>query len=163
MRGHDKDLAWLVSQVDSDHIDPTWINHTDHHAYIKGLRDSRNFLFLPGTDVGSEILGAEAEMIRRGLTPSPFFRFPGLMDNQALFTKVLSTGLLPVGSDAWLAKNQKPSTGSIVLIHGNGNEPLGVADFLHLLDHHKDEIRKRAWHLEDLSDDLEEETASPRD
>ena len=35
-------------------------------------------------------------------------------------------GLIPLGSDAWLAKNEWPREGSIVLVHANGNEPLGV-------------------------------------
>jgi hypothetical protein len=32
---------------------------------------------------------------------------------------------LPIGSDAWLANKVKPKEGSIILLHGNGNEPYG--------------------------------------
>ena len=42
----------------------------------------------------------------------------------------MAYGLIPVGSDAWLAKNEVPSAGSIVLVHGNGNEPVGVEKLL---------------------------------
>jgi peptidoglycan/xylan/chitin deacetylase (PgdA/CDA1 family) len=162
IRNHADDLAWLESQVDSGRIDPTWINHTDHHRYIRGVPDHRNFLFLPGTDVLAEILGAEREMLRHGAIPSVFFRFPGLMDDSAIFGRVVATGLLPVGSDAWLAKRQAARPGSIVLIHGNGNEPVGVDDFLRLLDSERMNIRQGSWHLEDLSEDLEEEEAPPK-
>jgi hypothetical protein len=160
IRCHGNDLAWLVALADSAKIDPTWINHTDHHYYRKGLAENLNFLFLPGTNVTREILGAEAEMLRHGVVPSVFFRFPGLVDNESIFTEVLETGLLPVGADAWLAKNQKPDAGSIVLVHGNGNEPVGVDDFLRLLEKRRSDIQKGVWHLEDLSDELEEETES---
>jgi len=157
LRNHRDDMAWLLRQVDSGRIDPTWIDHTDRHRYIKGVPDRRNFLFLPGTDIDSEILGAEHEMLRHGATPSVFFRFPGLMDSESIFRKVVATGLLPVGSDAWLAKKQVAQPGSIVLIHGNGNERVGVDDFLRLLDTERREIRVGVWRLEDLSEELEEE------
>ncbi|HNY31534.1 MAG TPA: polysaccharide deacetylase [Fibrobacteria bacterium] len=150
MRNHEKDLAWLRSLADSGILEPTWINHTDNHRYHKGLADAKNFLLLPGTDVEAEILGAESEMLRHGLVPSVYFRFPGLVDSKPLFEQVAKTGLLPVGADAWLAKDQKPGPGSIVLIHGNGNEPKGVRDFLQLLRGKKPGIRQGTWRLEDL-------------
>ena len=112
IRTHLDDLGWLLREVDSGRIDPTWIDHTDHHRYVKGVPDRKNFLFLPGTDVLAEILGAETEMLRRGTIPSVFFRFPGLMDDETVFRKVLATGVLPVGSDAWLAKRQAAKPGS---------------------------------------------------
>ena len=101
-------------------------------------------------------------MLRHGAIPSVFFRFPGLMDDSTIFGQVVATGLLPVGSDAWLAKRQAARPGSIVLIHGNGNEPVGVDDFLRLLDSERMNIRQGSWHLEDLSEDLEEEEAPPK-
>src|ERR1035437_825664 len=162
IRTHVDDLGWLLREVDSGRIDPTWIDHTDHHRYVKGAPDRKNFLFLPGTDVLAEILGAEAEMLRHGVIPSAFFRFPGLMDDESIFRKVVATGVLPVGSDAWLAKRQAAKPGSIVLIHGNGNEPVGVADFLNLLRSERPEIRRGIWHLEDLSEELEEESLPAR-
>lgn len=160
IRRHPKELAWLVAQADSGRINPTWIDHTDKHRYVKGVPDRRNFLLLPGSDVVSEILGAESEMLRHGVVPSVYFRFPGLVDTKPLFRQVLSTGTLPVGSDSWLAKKQSPTPGSIVLVHGNGNEPQGVRDFLRLLERRKNDIRDGAWRLEDLSADLEAEDST---
>lgn len=160
IRRHPKELAWLVSQADSGRIAPTWIDHSDKHRYVKGVPDNRNFLLLPGSDVVSEILGAESEMLRHGVVPSVYFRFPGLVDTKSLFRQVLSTGVLPVGSDSWLAKKQHPTPGSIVLVHGNGNEPQGVRDFLRLLERRKDDIRDGDWRLEDLSDDLQAEDST---
>jgi len=34
--------------------------------------------------------------------------------------------MIPIGSDAWLAKNQWPKEGSIVLVHANGHELIGI-------------------------------------
>jgi len=34
--------------------------------------------------------------------------------------------LISLGADAWLALNQKPRDGSIMLVHPNGNEELGL-------------------------------------
>ena len=161
LRTHREDMAWLQGQVDSGRIDPTWVNHTNTHPYHKGTPDRKNFLFLPGVDLQAEVLGAETEMLRRNCVPSVFFRFPGLMDDSALCARVLGMGLLPVGADAWLAKNQRAGQGSIVLIHGNGNEPIGVHDFLRLLERERPEIRQRHWHLEDLSEELDEFPDSP--
>ena len=37
--------------------------------------------------------------------------------------------LISLGADAWLAIDQRPNAGSIVLVHANGNEPLGIKLF----------------------------------
>src|SRR5690348_17685446 len=63
------------------------------------------------------------------------------------------------------AKGQQPNAGSIVLIHGNGNEPVGVADFIKLLQSKTKQIAKKQWLLYDLSesvDDAAEDRKSTR-
>ena len=35
--------------------------------------------------------------------------------------------LIPLGANAWIAKNEPIQKGSIILIHGNKNEPQGIA------------------------------------
>ena len=89
-------------------------------------------------------------MIEHGLLPSVFFRFPGLVSDESVFERVISKGLIPTGSDAWLAKGQVPKAGSIVLIHGNGNEPAGVRAFLKLMRRERGQIKLRDWLLFDL-------------
>lgn len=61
-------------------------------------------------------------MLKNGLVPSVFFRCPGLVFGRAVSEKLLSYGLISVGSDVWLAKGQQVRNGSIVLIPGNGNK-----------------------------------------
>ena len=157
MEKHRDDLAWLRGLQARGEMAVTWINHSYNHRYAKDLPVSRNFLLEPGTDIRKEILSTEALMLENGLTPSIFFRFPGLISDLDLVKRVVSFGLAPIGSDAWLAKTAKsrePSPGSIVLVHGNGNEPVGVNRFLALLREEGRAIRSRDWLLFDLRESV---------
>jgi hypothetical protein len=89
-------------------------------------------------------------MLSKGIVPSVFFRFPGLVSSNKIIEQVLSFGLIPVGSDAWLAKGQQAKDGSIVLIHANGNEEIGVQDFIQLLKSEQSNIKSKHWILHDL-------------
>ena len=157
MLTHEDDLEWLKGLVKSGDLEITWTNHTYNHHFSLTAPLKTNFLLEPGTDLNFEILGTEVAMLQHGLIPSVFFRFPGLVSDQQVVDKVLSYGLLPVGSDAWLAKGQQPNAGSIVLIHGNGNEPVGVKDFISLLKRKQRFITDRQWLMYDLSESVEDE------
>jgi hypothetical protein len=157
MRQHPQDLEWLKQMQAKHEIYITWINHSfNHHVSLKApLKE--NFLLEPGTDISYEVLETEKAMLKNGLLPSVFFRFPGLVSDQQLVYKITDFGLIPVGTDAWLAKGQQPQAGSIVLIHGNGNEPTGVNDFIKLLQSKTQYIAKKQWLLYDLRESVDEE------
>lgn len=157
MLTHGSDLKWLKDLVHSGDIDITWVNHSYNHRVSSKAPLKTNFLLEPGTDLNFEILGTEIAMIQQGLLPSVFFRFPGLVSDQQVVAKLLSYGIIPVGSDAWLAKGQAANSGSIVLIHGNGNEPVGVKDFIRLLRDKQAAVKDKKWMLYDLSESLEDE------
>ena len=157
MLTHAADIQWLKNLADAGELNITWINHTYNHHYTPNVPLQQNFLLKPGTDIDFEILGTEVAMLQHGLTPSVFFRFPGLVSDQAVVDKVLAYCLIPVGSDAWLAKGQPANAGSIVLIHGNGNEPLGVRDFLQLLQKNREAVLGKQWLLYDLRESLDNE------
>lgn len=150
MKQHPQDLEWLKQMQTKGQIYITWINHSYHHRVSARLPLKENFLLETGTDINYEVLETEKTMLRNGLTPSVFFRFPGLVSNKQLVFRITDFGLIPVGSDAWLAKGQQPHAGSIVLIHGNGNEPVGVNDFIRLLRSKTNAIAKKQWLLYDL-------------
>jgi hypothetical protein len=154
MREHPDDLAWLLSLVRAGALAVTWVNHSFHHRSSATLPLRENFLLEPGTDLAAEVLETEAAMLAGGITPSVFFRFPGLVSRPALVARVVAFGLVPLGSDAWLAKNEWPREGSIVLVHANGNEPLGVRRFLQLLREEREAIRARSWQLLDLRESV---------
>ncbi len=157
MLTHADDIEWLKNLAAANELSITWINHTYNHHYTPGVPLQDNFLLKPGTDVSFEILGTELAMLQHGLVPSVFFRFPGLVSDNRVADKVLAYGLIPVGSDAWLAKGQNANQGSIVLIHGNGNEPVGVKDFIKLLRTNKNQVYNKQWLLYDLRESVEDE------
>jgi len=161
MRQHPKDLEWLKMMERNHEIYITWINHSFNHRVSKTAPLKRNFLLEPGTDINYEVLETEKAMLKNGLQPSVFFRFPGLISDRQLVNKITADfGLITVGTDAWLAKGQQPQAGSIVLIHGNGNEPVGVADFINLLRAKTRAIAKKQWLLYDLRESVDEEFES---
>lgn len=150
---HQEDLNWLKN-LDNGALQITWVNHSYSHVYNNQPLTS-NFLLSKGTNMDVEVLENEKLMLRNGILPSVFFRCPGLVSDKAVIDKLLSYGLIAVGSDAWLAKGQHPGDGSIVLIHGNGNEELGVKDFIKLLQQENTAIRSGHWTLYNLSEGLE--------
>ncbi|AWH86619.1 polysaccharide deacetylase [Flavobacterium album] len=157
MLTHAEDIQWLKGLVTSGDITITWVNHTYNHHFDPKIPLKDNFLLEPGTDLDFEILGTEISMLERGLLPSVFFRFPGLVSDNAIVGRVTGYGLIPVGSDAWLAKGQHAQAGSIVLIHGNGNEPVGVEDFIALLRSQKNAVLAKQWLLYDLREAVDDE------
>ena len=115
----------------------TWVNHSFTHPYDPAAPLEKNFLLSPrpfsqrGAFPGDLLLEA-------GLTPSPFFRFPGLVSNRRLIEKLRDLRLIPIGSDAWLAKGESPRAGSIILVHANGNEPEGIRLLDTFFDGHRE-------------------------
>jgi hypothetical protein len=157
---HQADLEWLKQLCNDGEIRITWVNHSYNHRVSKNAPLKENFLLEPGTDINYEVLATEQLMLKNGLIPSAFFRFPGLVSDQQLVYKITDFGLIPIGSDAWLAKGQQPRSGSIVLIHGNGNEPVGVQDFIKLLQSKTKQIAKKQWLLYDLSESVDDAAES---
>lgn len=162
MLNHKEDLEWLKQLRNEGEIRITWVNHSYNHRVSKTAPLKENFLLEPGTNINYEVLATEQLMLKNGLVPSAFFRFPGLVSDQQLVYKITDFGLIPIGSDAWLAKGQQPNAGSIVLIHGNGNEPVGVADFIKLLRSKTKQIAKKQWLLYDLSESVDEAAESSK-
>ena len=150
MTSHQPDLAYLRSLVSRGDLTITWVNHSYHHRFDPRRPLPVNFLLEPNTSLADEVLLNEQAMLQNGLLPSVFFRFPGLVSDKAVFDAVLDFGLLPIGSDAWLAKKQQPKQGSFVLIHANGNEPLGITDFIRLIRQKAPSIKNKTWLLYEL-------------
>jgi hypothetical protein len=155
MEKHPEDLAWLLDLEKKGEIAVTWINHSYHHYVWKNLSLGNNFLLGKKVDMNFEVLQNEVEMIEKGLTPSVFFRFPGLVSDKKLMEKIMAFGLIPIGSDAWLGKNQRLQNGSIVLVHANGNEPIGIKRFLKLI--RQKNIMNKQWLLFDLREGIMEQ------
>ncbi len=126
LRHHQSELEEIKKLAREGHFRITWINHSYSHPYNKDLPLEHNFLLESGINLSHEVFDNERLMIFNGLLPSVFFRFPGLVSDSADALKLKTWGLIPVSADAWLAKGQKIKVGSIILVHANGNEPLGL-------------------------------------
>ncbi|WP_297456401.1 hypothetical protein [Persephonella sp.] len=128
----------FVEWIKNSGLNVVWINHTFTHFYKRRLPLDKNFLMKKGTNLFYEITAVEKLLIENGITPSVFIRYPGLVaDYRIRKTVAEKYGLIALGSDAWLALGQKVKEGSIILIHGNKNEPAGIKIFNKLLDRKK--------------------------
>lgn len=134
---HEDELSWILGMEKNGNLSITWVNHSFSHPYDRERSLEENFLLKPGVDFEKEVLEDEQALIRRGLVPSPFFRFPGLVADKGLLEKLKNLFLIPVGADAWLAKGATPEKGSIILVHGNGNEPEGVKKLIEFYEAEK--------------------------
>jgi len=130
---HGPDFAWLQEKARSGAFAITWANHSYSHPYVAGLADRQNYMLRPGVDLDREIFETEKLLIAHGETPSVFFRFPGLVADAALLEKLRERHLVALGADSWLSLGPPPRPGSIVLVHPNGNEAVGLRLFSRLL------------------------------
>ena len=142
LRRHPEDLAWIKEQAAAGRLDILWGNHSFTHRYDKAAPLERNFLLAPNTDFTAEVLGLERLLLEEGLAPSPFFRFPGLVADRRLIEALRDLSLIPIGSNAWLAKGDRAKPGSVILVHGNGNEPEGIRRLLHLYAEQREAFRR---------------------
>ncbi|QKF81731.1 polysaccharide deacetylase family protein [Halarcobacter ebronensis] len=130
---HKKEFLELRELQKERKLDITWGNHTFNHFYYPNCSLEKNFILAPKTDLKKEILDLEKLLISYDITPSILFRFPGLVSDKKSISIIKELGLISVGSNAWLAKDEVIKEGSIILLHGNKNEPKGIEkarDFL---------------------------------
>lgn len=122
---HPEEFAWLIKQDRAGNFAITWINHSYHH-YYPITKSAKH-------DMVDEILLVE-KLPEKGELPSIFYRFPALSSDKRAIEKLRDLGLISVASDAWLAKGQRAVKGSIILVHGNSNEHIGIKMLNHLLE-----------------------------
>jgi hypothetical protein len=123
---HGQDFEKLLEMQKNGDINILWVNHTYDHPYNSKMPNEHNFVLLPGVNIADEVFDNEKLLLQNGIVPSVFFRFPGLVSNQEDVLLLRKWGLIPLGADAWLAKGEIPQIGSFILVHGNGNEPIGL-------------------------------------
>lgn len=135
---HQEEFAWLLEQQRVGTLQITWVNHSATHVFYYDLSSddklAENFLLDSRTNLTYEFFEVEKSLIMHGQTPSVFFRAPGLVTNKALIEFTNSLGLITLGADAWLAKSEQPQSGSIILVHGNSNEPAGIQQMMTYLE-----------------------------
>ena len=125
---HNSELKYILDNSKNNNI--IWVNHSYSHYYDSKKKNNNNFMLSENTNLEFEVLNNEIVMMKNGIIPSPFFRFPGLISDQKICKKIISYGLIPLSSNAWIAKGEKPKNRSIILLHMNGNERNGLSLFL---------------------------------
>ncbi len=133
IKKHSKAFEQFLTWEQAHNLSITWGNHTYSHPYHPGAPLGKNFVLSPGYDLKKDTLKLEKLLIEKGVTPSVFFRFPGLVSDQKSIQTIHDLGLITIGSHTWIAKGEKIKPGSIILLHGNKNEPKGVTMFLEML------------------------------
>lgn len=123
-RAHPREMAQLLKWQDEGKLDITWVNHSDLHQV-----GNQDFLTNPRIDFHADVVDAERTLLEYGAVPSLLFRFPGLTHNDARRTELADLGLFGLDADAWLGKGQRPTDGSVILVHGNGNENGGISRY----------------------------------
>jgi hypothetical protein len=128
---HPEEMQWFMTHEENKKLKITWVNHSFSHIYYADLETpeyllNHNCLLSAETNLDHEILTTEKLLIRNYQSPSVFFRAPRLAADEKLISKLKHHGLIPIGTNAWLAKNEEAKEGSIILVHGNSNEPVGI-------------------------------------
>lgn len=149
---HEADLTWLKDQVAAGRLAITWVNHSFTHPYNPAAPPDRNFLLMNKREFAHEVLVLERLLLEHDLIPSPFFRFPGLVSDRQLIENLRDLHLIPIGSNAWLAKGESPRTGSVILVHANGNEPDGIRRLFSFYDTQRQALLRGSAALLPLGD-----------
>ena len=126
---HPEEVESLIALAREPGVGVTWALHSWVHPKQPPFMNE----YSP-EQVRDDNLRVEAELLRWGIVPSIFYRFPGLVHDEPRLRAMLDLDVISVDCDSWIAwisperppHHLWPSDGSIVLIHGNGNEPEGI-------------------------------------
>ena len=126
---HPEEVERLIELSREPGVGMTWGLHSWVHSKQRPFMNE----YSP-EQVRDDNLRVEAELLRWGIVPSIFYRFPGLVHDEPRLRAMLDLDLISVDCDSWVASMRRgraphhlwPSDGSILLIHGNGNENIGI-------------------------------------
>ena len=126
---HPEEIERLIELSREPGVGVKWAMHSWVHPKQRPFMNA----YSPEQVCGDN-LRVEAELLRWGIVPSIFYRFPGLVHDEPRLRAILDLDLISVDCDSWVASMRRgraphhlwPSDGSILLIHGNGNEAVGI-------------------------------------
>jgi soluble lytic murein transglycosylase-like protein/TolA-binding protein/peptidoglycan/xylan/chitin deacetylase (PgdA/CDA1 family) len=150
MDQHPTEMQSLLDLERQKGAELCWGLHSWVHPISNGFMNR-----LSPDAVREDTLRLERALLEWGVIPTVYYRFPALIHDPPRVAAILDLDLLPIDCDAWIAVQGTPQPfghptqdGSIVLLHGNGNEPVGIARFEAWLASHPD------WHWKPLCDFL---------
>lgn len=144
---HPDDFEKLLAWQDEGVLDITWIDHSFHHQLSKDAAGRYHFLTAADIDFPSEVAQLETLLLAHGRVPSVLFRFPGLTHDATRLAQTNDLSLFALDANAWIAKGQPIVDGGVVLLHGNGNEAIGVTMFFDQIGALDEALTSGAWAL----------------
>lgn len=150
---HPLDMQRLIKLGREPNVEIIWGLHSWAHPKQGGFMNE-----FPVDAFIADNLKMEQQYLNWGIVPTIFYRFPGLIHDETRLKATLGLDLLPIDCTSWLAmivnKEDGPfaqpvTDGSIILVHGNGNEPAGIPPLRVWINEHPD------WSLESLARFLE--------
>jgi len=132
---HPEQFREIVRWHADGELSIVWIDHSFHHP-LRPNADRSVYAFMTAEDVDmrDEVTDLERLLLSQGALPSTLFRFPGLTWNETRLADINDMSLVALDADAWIAKGQPVKDAGVVLLHGNGNEPIGVDWFLEQME-----------------------------
>lgn len=104
------------------------------HFYDRTYRIEKTLCCIKVPTFKPRFKRSEQRLIEKGVTPSIFFRFPGLIADEGLMRALRERYFLIPFPPMRGSQNQRLENGSLILIHGNKNEPLGIDIRTHASD-----------------------------
>jgi peptidoglycan/xylan/chitin deacetylase (PgdA/CDA1 family) len=150
MEQHPGEMHSLIDLDSAPNVEVTFGLHSWIHPKTGEFMNE-----LSPQKVREDTLRLESKLLEWGIVPTVYYRFPGLVHDTVRLREILSLDLLPIDCESWMAllerKNKGPfaqpiQNGSIILVHGNGNEPDGIPPLQHWFKAHGD------WELRPLAD-----------
>lgn len=139
---HPQEMNELIQLSLEPNIEITWGLHSWDHPKSGGFMND-----YPPEKLREDTLRLESLLLEWGVVPTVYYRFPGLIHDQLRLREILQLDLFPIDCDSWLALVERQDSspfcnqvrnGSIILVHGNGNEPDGIPRLQHWLAEHPD-------------------------
>ncbi len=140
MEQHPGEMHDLIELSQQENVDIIWGLHSWAHPKSGGFLNDFSI-----AELRADTLRLEQLMLEWGIVPSVYYRFPGLIHDDSRLDAILQLDLFSIDCDAWLAYTGMSHTyghpvqdGSIILVHGNGNEAEGIQAFDRWFSAHRD-------------------------
>ncbi len=120
-------------------------NHTRSHIMKRGNRHLDR--------LDEEIVATELIMLRTGLLPSFYFRYPGLRHRKKDMATLLRLNMVPLDANIWMGSRIR--NWGILLVHSNGHVPSEVRAFIRFVSKNRERMRKGGLIFHSVADFLE--------
>jgi peptidoglycan/xylan/chitin deacetylase (PgdA/CDA1 family) len=139
---HPLEMHELIELSREPNVEMIWGHHSWDHPKTGGFMND----YSPA-QLRKDTLRLEQAFLEWGITPTVYYRFPGLIHDRVRLAEILDLDLFPIDCDCWMALVRKMDKdpfyhhareGSIILVHGNGNEPAGIPPLQRWFEEHQD-------------------------